>query len=40
LELIYAQNSVLLEDLREDGGEGAFASVSDVLEGIPHPYQN
>ncbi|RGP81689.1 hypothetical protein FLONG3_176 [Fusarium longipes] len=40
LEQIYAQNSVLLEDLRQDGGEGAFASVSDVLDGIPQPYQN
>ncbi|KAF5246539.1 hypothetical protein FAUST_1265 [Fusarium austroamericanum] len=40
LELIYAQNTVLLEELRQDGGEGAFASVSDVLEGIPQPYQN
>lgn len=40
LELIYAQNSVLLEDLRQDGGEGAFVSVNDVLEGIPQPYQN
>jgi glycyl-tRNA synthetase alpha subunit len=40
LELIYAQNSVLLEGLRQDGGEGAFASVSDVLEGIPQPHHN
>jgi len=40
LETIYAQSSVLLDDLRQDGGEGAFASVSDVLDGIPQPYQN
>ncbi|KAI1062180.1 hypothetical protein LB506_009684 [Fusarium annulatum] len=40
LEKVYAQTSVLLEDLRQDGGEGAFASVNDVLKGIPQPPQH
>ncbi|KAF4448743.1 hypothetical protein F53441_7891 [Fusarium austroafricanum] len=39
LEKVYAQTSVLLEDLRQDGGEGAFTSVNDVLRGIPQPPQ-
>ncbi|KAF4332329.1 RANBPM-like protein [Fusarium beomiforme] len=40
LEKVYAQTCVLLEDLRQDGGEGAFASVSDVLKEISQPPQN
>ncbi|KAI5467107.1 concanavalin A-like lectin/glucanase domain-containing protein [Mariannaea sp. PMI_226] len=39
LETLYAQTSVLLEDLRQDGGEGAFVSVDDALEGIPRSNQ-
>ncbi|KAM0552484.1 hypothetical protein ACHAPJ_007812 [Fusarium lateritium] len=39
LEKLYAQTDVLLEDLRQDGGEGAFVSVDDVLDGIPRPTQ-
>lgn len=35
LEKLYAQTSVLLEDLRQDGGEGAFVSVDDAWDGIP-----
>jgi hypothetical protein len=31
LEKVYAQTSVLLEELRQDGGDGAFVSVKDVL---------
>ncbi|CEJ94716.1 hypothetical protein VHEMI10231 [[Torrubiella] hemipterigena] len=34
LEKIYAQTTVLLEELRTDGGEGAFLSIKDVLEGV------
>ncbi|OAA42539.1 Concanavalin A-like lectin/glucanase [Cordyceps fumosorosea ARSEF 2679] len=30
LEKLYAQTSVLLDDLRQDGGDGAFISVGDV----------
>ncbi|KAM5369583.1 hypothetical protein ACJZ2D_008942 [Fusarium nematophilum] len=39
LEKLYAQTSVLLEDLRQDGGEGAFVSVDDAWEGIPRSSQ-
>ncbi|KAK6217523.1 SPRY domain-containing protein [Colletotrichum tabaci] len=35
LEKIYAQTSVLLDDLRENGGPGAFVSLQDVIEEIP-----
>ncbi|OLN85941.1 Ran-binding protein 10 [Colletotrichum chlorophyti] len=35
LEKIYAQTSVLLDDLRENGGPGAFVSLQDVIEDIP-----
>lgn len=31
LEKLYAQTSVLLEELRQDGGDGAFTSVGDVI---------
>ncbi|KAJ6780277.1 hypothetical protein PWT90_08465 [Aphanocladium album] len=31
LEKLYAQTSVLLEDLRQDGGDGAFTSVGDII---------
>ncbi|KAK2594086.1 hypothetical protein QQS21_008189 [Conoideocrella luteorostrata] len=34
LEKVYAQTSVLLEDLRTDGGPGAFVSVQDVVDSI------
>ncbi|KAK5992403.1 Ran-binding protein 9 [Cladobotryum mycophilum] len=34
LEKLYAQTSVLLEDLRQDGGAGAFVSLQDVVDGI------
>ncbi|TQV90363.1 hypothetical protein V2A60_004264 [Cordyceps javanica] len=34
LEKLYAQTSVLLEDLRQDGGDGAFTSVGDVISEI------
>lgn len=39
LETLYAQTSVLLEDLRQDGGVGAFVSIEDALEGIPRSTQ-
>lgn len=35
LENLYAQTSVLLEDLRQDGGDGAFVTVQSVIEQIP-----
>ncbi|KAK1997869.1 SPRY domain-containing protein [Colletotrichum falcatum] len=35
LEKIYAQTSVLLDDLRENGGPGAFVSLQDIIEDIP-----
>ncbi|KAL0942450.1 ran-binding protein [Colletotrichum truncatum] len=35
LEKVYAQTSVLLDDLRENGGPGAFISLQDVIEDIP-----
>ncbi|KJZ76329.1 hypothetical protein HIM_04411 [Hirsutella minnesotensis 3608] len=34
LEKVYAQTSVLLEDLRRDGGPGAFVSLQTLLEDI------
>ncbi|RCI09311.1 hypothetical protein L249_1555 [Ophiocordyceps polyrhachis-furcata BCC 54312] len=34
LERVYAQTSVLLEDLRRKGGPGAFVSLQDLLEEI------
>jgi Ran-binding protein 9/10 len=34
LEKLYAQTSVLLEDLRQDGGDGAFVSVQDVVDDV------
>ncbi|KAK7403812.1 hypothetical protein QQX98_010409 [Neonectria punicea] len=39
LEKLYAQTSVLLEDLRQDGGEGAFVSVDDAMNEIPRSKQ-
>ncbi|KPM44768.1 hypothetical protein AK830_g1819 [Neonectria ditissima] len=39
LEKLYAQTSVLLEDLRQDGGEGAFVSVDDAMNDIPRSKQ-
>lgn len=35
LEKMYAQTSVLLDELRRDGGEGAFISVDDFVDEIP-----
>jgi hypothetical protein len=37
LENVYAQTSVLLEDLRKDGGDGAFVTVQSVVDAIPPP---
>jgi len=37
LENVYAQTLVLLEDLRQDGGDGAFVTVQNVINGIPEP---
>ncbi len=35
LENVYAQTAVLLEELRQDGGDGAFVTVEGVVRGIP-----
>jgi len=35
LENVYAQTLVLLEDLRQDGGDGAFVTVQSVIDDIP-----
>lgn len=35
LEKLYAQTTVLLEELRQEGGEGAFVSVKDVVDSVP-----
>ncbi|KFA75635.1 hypothetical protein S40288_05948 [Stachybotrys chartarum IBT 40288] len=35
LEKVYAQTHVLLEDLRQEGGDGAFASLHDIMNGVP-----
>ncbi|KAK3325598.1 hypothetical protein B0H66DRAFT_129849 [Apodospora peruviana] len=37
LENLYAQTCVLLEDLRVDGGDGAFVTVQSVIDDIPKP---
>ncbi|AEO62326.1 uncharacterized protein THITE_2106386 [Thermothielavioides terrestris NRRL 8126] len=37
LENVYAQTCVLLEDLRRDGGDGAFVTVQSVIDKIPRP---
>jgi len=37
LENVYAQTVVLLEDLRQDGGDGAFVTVQSVINDIPKP---
>jgi hypothetical protein len=39
LEKLYAQTNMLLEELRQDGGDGAFASIQDAIHGIPNPSQ-
>lgn len=39
LEKMYAQTSVMLDDLRHDGGEAAFISIDDAWEGIPRSSQ-
>ncbi|KAK0387185.1 hypothetical protein NLU13_5498 [Sarocladium strictum] len=35
LEKVLAQTTVLLEELRQDGGDGAFVSVKDLVDEIP-----
>ncbi|KAK1775270.1 CTLH/CRA C-terminal to lish motif domain-containing protein [Copromyces sp. CBS 386.78] len=35
LENLYAQTTVLLDDLRKDGGDGAFVSIQGVIDEIP-----
>ncbi|KAK1829062.1 SPRY domain-containing protein [Podospora conica] len=35
LENLYAQTSVLLEELRQDGGDGAFVTVQSIIDQIP-----
>ena len=35
LEKIYGQTAVLLDELRKEGGEGAFISVDDYVDEIP-----
>jgi hypothetical protein len=35
LEKLYAQTTVLLEDLRQDGGDGAFVSIQDAIDAVP-----
>ncbi|KAL2157349.1 hypothetical protein VTH06DRAFT_6167 [Thermothelomyces fergusii] len=35
LETLYAQTSVLLEELRKDGGDGAFVTIGNVIRQIP-----
>jgi Ran-binding protein 9/10 len=35
LEKVYAQTTVLLEDLRQDGGPGAFVSLKEIIDDIP-----
>ncbi|CAK7223112.1 hypothetical protein SCUCBS95973_005067 [Sporothrix curviconia] len=37
LENLYTQTSVLLEDLRRDGGPGAFVTIKDFVDDIPQP---
>ncbi|KAH7325955.1 concanavalin A-like lectin/glucanase domain-containing protein [Stachybotrys elegans] len=37
LETIYAQTTVLLEEMRTDGGDGAFVSIQDVMDQVPKP---
>ncbi|KAK4444834.1 hypothetical protein QBC34DRAFT_474055 [Podospora aff. communis PSN243] len=37
LENLYAQTTVLLEDLRQDGGDGAFVTVQSIIDSIPKP---
>lgn len=35
LENLYAQTSVLLDDLRQEGGPGAFVNLRGLIEDIP-----
>lgn len=35
LETLWAQTTVLLEDIRKDGGPGAFVAISDYIDQIP-----
>ncbi|EOO02687.1 putative ran-binding protein [Phaeoacremonium minimum UCRPA7] len=35
LENLYSQTSVLLEDLRQDGGPGAFVTLQSIIDDIP-----
>lgn len=34
---MYAQTVVLLEQLREDGGDGALVAIRDIMDRIPQP---
>lgn len=38
LENVYAQTSVLLDDLRQNGGPGSFVTIQAVLDDIPQSY--
>ncbi len=35
LENLYAQTSVLLDDLRQEGGPGAFVTLQGIIDDIP-----
>ncbi|VUC37356.1 unnamed protein product [Clonostachys rosea] len=39
LEKVFAQTTVLLEDLRQEGGVGAFVSVQDIVDDITKQHQ-
>lgn len=39
LENLYAQTSVLLDELRQDGSDAAFISIQDVIDEIPRSTQ-
>lgn len=39
LENVYAQTSVLLDDLAETGGPGAFVTLQGIIDEIPVPNQ-
>ncbi|KAK3491457.1 CTLH/CRA C-terminal to lish motif domain-containing protein [Neurospora crassa] len=40
LENLYAQTTVLLEDLGKDGGDGAFVTIQNILDDIPKAQVN
>ncbi|OAA54255.1 ran-binding protein [Niveomyces insectorum RCEF 264] len=37
LETVYAQTTVLLDDLRQDGGPGSFVTIQGLVDQIPKP---